>query len=99
MAQRQPVLYADFELSIKQLQNRYSKDYDFNYEFDSNFLRVELNPNCTDYEDFENKLFWELEREIQRKENSDSDNRQHYVFKNSVDRNGKRRITVDEKIS
>lgn len=42
---KQPVLYFDFELSDKQFQNRYSKDYTDNYDFDDNFLRVEINPD------------------------------------------------------
>ena len=41
--QKQSVLYFDFELSDKQFQNRYSKDYKENYVFDDNFLRVEIN--------------------------------------------------------
>lgn len=42
---KQSVLYFDFELSDKQFQNRYSKDYTENYIFDDNFLRVEINPD------------------------------------------------------
>lgn len=42
---KQSVLYFDFELSDKQFQNRYSKDYEDNYIFDDNFLRVEINPD------------------------------------------------------
>lgn len=44
--ERQSVLYFDFELSDKQFQNRYSKDYEDNYQFDSNFLRVEFNTDA-----------------------------------------------------
>ncbi len=48
--QKQSVLYFDFELSDKQFQNRYSKDYKENYVFDDNFLRVEINPDLDNNE-------------------------------------------------
>lgn len=44
-AQKQTVLYFDFELTEKQFQNRYSENYENAYEFDSNLLRVEINPD------------------------------------------------------
>ena len=44
--QKQSVLYFDFELSDKQFQNRYSKDYTENYNFDNNFLRIEINTDA-----------------------------------------------------
>lgn len=44
-ASKQSVLYFDFELTEKQFQNRYSVDYDKAYQFDSNLLRVEINPD------------------------------------------------------
>lgn len=40
----QKVLYFDFELSDKQLENRYSNNFQDHYEFNSNFLRAEINP-------------------------------------------------------
>ena len=48
--ERQPVLYFDFELSAKQFESRYStknvekKVYENHYEWDDNFIRVEINP-------------------------------------------------------
>ncbi len=45
-AEKQIVLYFDFELNDKQFENRYSNDYHNHYEFDSNFMRVELNPDA-----------------------------------------------------
>jgi predicted ATP-dependent serine protease len=58
------VLYFDFELTEAQLQNRYavkcSQDgrlsFVDHYEFPPNFYRVELNPSCRLFEDFQN---WE----------------------------------------
>ncbi|MDD3004494.1 AAA family ATPase [Flavobacterium sp.] len=40
----QKVLYFDFELSDKQLEKRYSNNFQDHYEFNSNFLRAEINP-------------------------------------------------------
>jgi hypothetical protein len=44
-AEKQKVLYFDFELTNKQFQNRYSDEYENEYQFDDNFMRVELNPD------------------------------------------------------
>jgi hypothetical protein len=44
-AEKQKVLYFDFELTDKQFENRYSDEYENHYQFDSNFMRVELNPD------------------------------------------------------
>lgn len=44
-ADKQPVLYFDFELSDKQFENRYSMDFQKHYKWDDNFLRVEINPD------------------------------------------------------
>lgn len=44
-AEKQSVLYFDFELTEKQFQNRYSVDYENAYQFDDNLLRVEINPD------------------------------------------------------
>lgn len=54
---QQPVLYFDFELSEKQFQNRYSEDYLNDYQFDSGFRRIQMNPDAEipseiDYETF-----------------------------------------------
>ena len=43
-ADKQSVLYFDFELTEKQFQNRYAIDYENAYQFDDNLLRVEINP-------------------------------------------------------
>jgi archaellum biogenesis ATPase FlaH len=37
------VLYCDFEMSDKQFENRYSRDYQNHYKFNKRFLRAELN--------------------------------------------------------
>jgi hypothetical protein len=42
-ANKQPVLYFDFELSDKQFETRYSDNYTGHYTFDEGFLRVEMN--------------------------------------------------------
>ncbi|WKK58579.1 AAA family ATPase [Sphingobacterium sp. BN32] len=51
-AEKQKVLYFDFELSSKQFEARYADNYKNHYSFDDNFLRSEL-----DYESphFDNK--------------------------------------------
>ena len=67
-ANKQSVFYLDFELSDKQFQNRYSLNYESNYYFDDNFKRLNINTKFTDYDDFETKLFSELEKAI--KENN-----------------------------
>jgi hypothetical protein len=65
-APKQSILYFDFELSDKQFENRYSKDFDNHYDFDENFIRVEINPDAEipaqlTFEDFLNNS---LERSI-----------------------------------
>jgi hypothetical protein len=45
-AERQPILYFDFELSDKQFENRYSVNFQKHYKWDDNFLRVEINPEA-----------------------------------------------------
>ncbi len=45
-AQKQSILYFDFELSDKQFENRYSKEFQHHYSFDDNFIRVEINPDA-----------------------------------------------------
>lgn len=63
-AAKQVVLYFDFEMGIKQFEKRYSANYTNHYQFDDNFLRIEINPNCMDYEDFERTLFEAIEDAI-----------------------------------
>lgn len=64
--EKQPVLYFDFELSDKQFQNRYSKDYTDNYVFDDNFLRVEINSDLELPKDqtFDEYLILSIEKSI-----------------------------------
>ncbi len=63
-AEKQMVLYFDFEMSDKQFEKRYSIDYKLHYIFDENFKRILINPNCTDFEDFEQQLFEAVEDAI-----------------------------------
>lgn len=63
-APQQKVLYFDFEMSDKQFEKRYSINYTRHYEFDDNFLRIEINPNCTDFTHFETALFAAIEQAI-----------------------------------
>lgn len=65
-AQQQVIFYMDFELSDKQFQKRYSENYENNYSFDPLFKRIVINTQYTDYEDFEDKLFTELETQLQK---------------------------------
>lgn len=56
-AEKHAVLYLDFELSAKQFENRYSKNYDEHYYFDDSFSRIEINsdadlPADTDFETY-----------------------------------------------
>lgn len=66
IAQTQPVLYFDFELSDKQFENRYSDNYTNHYRFPESFLRVEINPNSEipDNQTFEQYLNYSLEKSI-----------------------------------
>jgi RecA-family ATPase len=63
---KQPILYFDFELSDKQFENRYSIAFANHYEFDSNFIRVEINPNAEipESQTFEDYLNYSLEQSI-----------------------------------
>ena len=63
---KQPILYFDFELSDKQFENRYSAKFEHHYDFDNNFIRVEINPdaNIPEYQTFEDYLNHSLERSI-----------------------------------
>lgn len=66
-AQKQPVLFFDFELTDKQFEARYSDDYSNHYVFDGNFTRAELNPEAAVpecFSSFEDYLNFSLEREI-----------------------------------
>jgi RecA-family ATPase len=65
-AEKHPVLYLDFELSAKQFENRYSKNYEEHYYFDNGFIRIEQNsdadlPPNTDYHTYVlNSLEWSI---------------------------------------
>lgn len=45
-ANKQPVLYCDFELSDKQFEARYSIEFEQHYSFNENFYRAEINPEA-----------------------------------------------------
>lgn len=45
-AEKHAVLYLDFELSAKQFENRYSKNFDEHYYFDNSFIRIEQNSDA-----------------------------------------------------
>lgn len=63
---KQPILYFDFELSVKQFETRYSANFEQHYNFDSNFIRVEINPDAEipETQTFEDCLNHSLERSI-----------------------------------
>jgi RecA-family ATPase len=65
-AQKQPILYFDFELSDKQFENRYSIDFKNHYQWNDNFLRVEINPDAEIPENFEKHLNQSFEAAINR---------------------------------
>jgi len=55
----QTVLYCDFELGPKQLEARYTQNWDQHYQFADNFYRADLNPDLElpegfDYEEYLN---------------------------------------------
>lgn len=62
-APKQKVLYFDFELSDKQFEVRYSKDFTQHFKFDDNFMRAEINSEAAfpdsfrTYEDYLNHSF------------------------------------------
>lgn len=49
ISETQIVVYADFELSDKQFEARYSNNFTNHYKFNDNFLRAEINPEMADY--------------------------------------------------
>ena len=66
-ASKQKVLYFDFELSSKQFEARYSDNYQDHYQFCSDFLRAEINPDnlmSEGLKDFEAYLNYSLEKAI-----------------------------------
>jgi len=68
-AEKQKVLYIDFELSGKQLQKRYSNNFENNYIFDDNFIRVKIDSsNIPDGVVYENYLISEIKEYIIKSE-------------------------------
>jgi hypothetical protein len=66
-AAEQKVLYFDFELSDKQFEARYSKEYEDHYVFNPGFLRAEISPDSAlpdGFTDFELYLNHSLELAI-----------------------------------
>ena len=68
-AEKQKVLYFDFELSDKQFELRCSNNFTDHHNFHTNFLRAEINPENSDYkehgfETFEKFLYYSLEQSI-----------------------------------
>jgi len=63
---KQLVLYFDFELSDKQFENRYSIKFKDHYNFDRNFIRIEINPDAIvpDGKSFEDFLESSIEQSI-----------------------------------
>jgi hypothetical protein len=66
MRPKQPILYFDFELSDKQFENRYSERLERHYNFDNNFIRIEINPDAVipESQAFEDYLSYSLERSV-----------------------------------
>lgn len=60
----QPVLYCDYEMSCKQFEKRYSRDYEDHYVFSSDLFRVELNPDYLGDEDFILQFITEVEEMV-----------------------------------
>ncbi len=66
-ADKQPVLYCDFELTDKQFEARYSEEYRGHYDFTEHFFRAELNPDSElphGFDNFDEYLNFALERSI-----------------------------------
>lgn len=65
----QKVLYFDFELSRKQVEKRYSDNYQNHYSFSDNFIRAERNPYSNipeSFPDYETYITHSLEEEIKK---------------------------------
>jgi predicted ATP-dependent serine protease len=62
----QPVLYFDYELSAKQFEKRYSKDYKEHFIFNDNFYRVSINKNTDDVSSFQEHIYSAIEAAIIR---------------------------------
>jgi len=67
-AEAQPVLLLDFELSDKQFQNRYSENYQNNYQFSERFFRLHVDRDkVADDGEIETKLKEDIETAITAK--------------------------------
>ena len=62
IAETQPVLYFDFELSEKQFQLRYTSDNGELHTFPDNFYRVEVDPERLGLTDFEEQVIQDIEK-------------------------------------
>jgi hypothetical protein len=62
IAERQRVLYFDFELSDKQFQLRYSDEAGSLYQFPDNLYRVEINRDSLDATNFEEAVIGNIEQ-------------------------------------
>jgi hypothetical protein len=69
-AEKQQVLYFDFELSSKQFENRYSNNFTNHFVFDNNFLRLEINSDSTVLEHLQGELEDHIVSEIEKTCNS-----------------------------
>lgn len=69
-SEKQKVLFYDFELNSKQIENRYSVNFENHYQFDRNLIRIEINPDSEIPEgiSFEDYLFLSIEKTIQKTE-------------------------------
>jgi len=68
-AEKQKVLYLDFELSDKQFEIRYSNNYDDHYSFSDYFFRAEIDPEADVPESkFEETLYASMETAIKETE-------------------------------
>ncbi|MBK7096744.1 MAG: AAA family ATPase [Saprospiraceae bacterium] len=65
-SEKQKVLFYDFELNAKQIENRYSNNFENHYQFDHNLIRIEINPDSEIPENisFEEYLFLSIEKTI-----------------------------------
>lgn len=65
-ALQQAIIYFDFELSDKQFEARYSKDYKRHYKFHENFQRAEIDPDSDipEQADFEHWIYKYMEKII-----------------------------------
>jgi AAA domain-containing protein len=66
-AKPQPVLYCDFELTPKQLEARYTENWEEHYHFNEHFYRADLNPDMElpdGFDNYEEYLNYSIESAI-----------------------------------